>query len=169
MLGSVKEVEAVNKLSMKLDWLQHRAGPHGFFTYPGTLFGADQGINVIWIVYPTPVLICCQHVRRRSWPIPAHRPWEASVYRRPLGTGAIVKLVLSAGKAVLRAELPGLAAGAPPPRPLGQTHLPLDQPRQLRRLAKFQADVAVNHYLFIFGFPFTFNLFVICLLFSDLK
>ncbi|KAK3917921.1 Carbonic anhydrase [Frankliniella fusca] len=63
-LPAVKEVDAATELSIKMDWLKHRAGPHGFFTYPGTLFGADQGINVVWMVYPTPVQICCQHIAR---------------------------------------------------------------------------------------------------------
>ncbi|KAE8745598.1 hypothetical protein FOCC_FOCC007709 [Frankliniella occidentalis] len=78
-LPSVKEVDAAAELSIKMDWLQSRAGPHGFFTYPGTLFGADQGINVLWIVYPTPIarfykLDCLDYDRMHPLYEPLDRP-----------------------------------------------------------------------------------------------
>lgn len=37
--------------------------PHSYVTYPGTLIGRQNNLNTVWIVYPTPIGICCTHVR----------------------------------------------------------------------------------------------------------
>lgn len=44
------------------------AAPFGYVTYPGTLVGREDNLNVVWIVYPTPVGICCKNVSVRHEP-----------------------------------------------------------------------------------------------------
>jgi len=61
-LPKIRQVGQKTEIQGSLCCVQNRARPHGYFLYPGTLFGAAIGINVIWIVYPKPVFVCCQYV-----------------------------------------------------------------------------------------------------------
>lgn len=139
VLGEVKEVDSSTDLNFRMDWLQSRAGPHGFFTYPGTLFGADQGINVVWMVYPTPVQICCQHV---SLLLPRARRPRAPRTKRSIPMG-LNPARLHPGGCLLQTRLSGVQPGAPTVRAPGPTHLPFHQPGQLRLLA---AHTSPHHF-----------------------
>jgi len=60
--------EPQSKAALDFNALQtfaSRACPFGYITYPGTLIGRADLVNVIWIVYTDPIDICCQNVSRR--------------------------------------------------------------------------------------------------------
>lgn len=62
-LARIEEPMAVAALEHNaLLCCREAAAPHGYVTYPGTLVGREDNLNVVWIVYPTPVGICCQNV-----------------------------------------------------------------------------------------------------------